>query len=121
MKNPSSAPNPPPAPGDDAELRRIEAMLRAIDPGRKAAAALSERRRERVLWSWRHPFLAWCIRHHIAISSVVCALVLAALFAWLRHENRVLEENSRIPDAVSPPVRILGTPATVPETPAPLP
>lgn len=119
MKKPPPAPQPPAA-DDAAELRRIEAMLRAIDPGRRAAAALSERRRERVLWSWRHPFLAWCIRHHAAISSIVCALVLAALLAWLRHEDRAIQERARIPDAVSAPVTILGAPAeTEPTAPRP--
>ena len=110
MNKPSPGTPPPPPPDNAAELRRIEALLRSVDPGRKAAESLSERSRERVLWSWRHPFLAWCIRHHIAISSAVCAIVLAALFAWLLHENRAIEEKTRIPDAVAPPVFILGNP-----------
>ena len=93
-------------PEQDLELLRLEATLRAIDPGRKAATALSERRRERVLWSWRHPVLAWCLRHHALIASVVAAAVLVALVLWMREVDRRNQERERIPEPVSAPVSI---------------
>ena len=102
---------------DDAELRRVEAMLRAVDPGREAAAALSARRRDRVLWSCRHPLLAWCMLHHAAIATAVAAAALALLFLWLVAKSREVRENNRIPDAVSAPVLLLDAPAAVPTAP----
>jgi hypothetical protein len=93
---------------DDPELRRVEAMLRAIDPGRGAAQQLSNRGRRRVLWSWRHPLLAWCIRHHAAIAVSVAAAVVALLFLWMVREQRAIRERQEVPKPVSAPVRVLG-------------
>jgi hypothetical protein len=103
-------------PEQDPELLRLEAALRAIDPGRKAAAALSERRRERVLWSWRHPILAWCLRHHALVASLLATAALVALILWMRAVDRRNQERGRIPDPVSAPVSIGAAPIPA-ETP----
>ena len=95
---------------EDTELRRIEAMLRAIDPGRNAARELSQRRRRRIVWSWRHPLLAWCVRHHIAVSVAAAAVVVVALAIWMVCEQRTLLKKQEVPEAVSAPVRVLSGP-----------
>jgi len=95
-------------PERDPELIRLEATLRAIDPGRKVAASLSDRSRERVMWSWRHPILAWCIQHHALVATAVAVAVLVTLFLCMRIVDRRLQERERIPDPVSSPVRIGG-------------
>lgn len=91
---------------EEQELRRLESALRAIDPGRKAAASLSERGRKRVLWSARHPFLAWCMLHHTAISSLVAVALLSGLLLWLLSASRAVREREQIPEAISAPVEI---------------
>ena len=95
---------------EDPELSRIEAMLRTIDPGRDAARELSNRTRRRIFWSWRHPFLAWCIRHHVAISVATAAAVVAVLAAWMIREQCAIVEKQAVPRAVSSPVRVLSGP-----------
>ena len=94
--------NPP----EDPDIRRIEAMLRAIDPGREAAKELSRKGRDRVLWSWRHPLLAWCIRHHALIATVVALATVAALAVWMVRRQCAERERLSPPDPVSAPVRI---------------
>ena len=86
--------NPP----EDPDIRRIEAVLRAIDPGQQAAKELSRKGRERILWSWRHPLLAWCIRHH--------ALIATAVALWMVRRQRAEHEKLADPVPVSAPVRI---------------
>ena len=90
---------------DDPELQRIEAMLRAVDPGREAARELSRRGRERVLWNWRHPLLSWCIRHHAALATAAALATVALLAVWMACEQRATRERQRIPAPVSAPVR----------------
>ncbi len=98
----------------DDDSRRLEAALRAIDPGRDAASELSARRRQRVMWSWRHPLLAWCIRHHSALALAGALAVVSALAAWMLFEQRAASENWRIPTSVSAPVRVLSPPVENP-------
>ena len=102
---------------DDPELQRIEALLRAIDPGREAARELSAKRRGRVLWSWRHPLLAWCIRHHVALSVTVAAMAVAALAAWMVCVQIAFREAQEVPEPVSKPVRVLSAPGPVEQSP----
>lgn len=92
---------------DDVDVREIEALLRAEDPGRGAEPELSARGRRRVLWSCRHPILAWCMLHHAWIATGVAVLILSLLYVWLVTKSREVHENNRIPDAVSPPVQLL--------------
>ena len=91
---------------EDSDIRRIEAMLRAIDPGRDAAKELSRRGRDRVLWSWRHPLLAWCIRHHAVIATVMAIAAVAALAVWMVRRQRAEHERIDNPVPVSAPVRV---------------
>ena len=101
--------NPPDAdvrrPDEEAEFRRVEELLRTLDPGRGAAPALSPKRRRSVLWSWRHPFLAWCMLHHRAIAFAVTAVSLALLLLWLLAMSRRADEENH-PRPVSAPVVI---------------
>lgn len=104
MKQPDSS---SPLPRDDeADYARIEAMLRSVDPGREAAKALSQKSRDRVLWSCRHPFLAWCMLHHRLMATLVAAVLLVLLFFWLLGKSRETWENNRLPDEVSPPIQL---------------
>jgi hypothetical protein len=67
-----------------ASVARTLSMLKAGDPGLVAPAALSARRRRRVLWAWAHPLLAWCVRRHHWVSLAAAILALLAVLAVLR-------------------------------------
>ncbi len=89
---------------EDTELAKLEAMLRAVDPGRDVARELSKKRRDRVMWAWRHPFGAWCMRHHRALAWTLTALAVAGIvWCLLRTE---FWEKPPAPEDVSPPVGI---------------
>ena len=90
---------------DELDMRKLEAALRAGDPGRGAAHALSQRGRERVLWSWRHPLLAWCMRHHAMLATAAALVTMTALALWMAREQRAARERQQVPTPISAPVR----------------
>ena len=76
---------------------------------------LSEDRRRRMLRAVTHPVLDWAYRHHILVSALIAAAVIAALVLYLRtvHTGR-----TDIPDA-GVQVLLHGGPPVQPATPSP--
>lgn len=93
---PPAASAPPPPRADDADMRALEAFLRAHDPALAFPAGFDAARERRLLRYMRHPRLALLLLHHrtlaFAGAALAVALVAAALY-WLvraRAEDPVL-------------------------------
>ena len=89
-------PAAPPSRPDDAEMRALEAFLRAHDPALAFPSGFDVARERRLLRYMRHPRVALLLLHHRTASLVgavlAVALVAAALY-WLvrdRPEDPVL-------------------------------
>lgn len=68
---------------------------------RRDGLHLTEERRSRVRWVFAHPLCDWIVRHHIAVSIIIAALVLCAVLLWLRLEGLRVR-----PDPITDGVRI---------------
>lgn len=88
MKEPD--PKAPPADAETAEMRAVEAFLRAHDPALAFPAGFDAARERRLLRYMRHPRLALLLLHHRTASllgaAAVVALVALALY-WLVRER----------------------------------
>lgn len=60
-----------------AEIEDTLDLLRAAESGPDIPDRLSERHRDRILWAFAHPGLDWVYRHHVLVSLLATALVLA--------------------------------------------
>lgn len=73
------------------KIQRTLDILKSHDPAASVAAEFSPRRRQRLIWLMAHPFIAKCIKHHIATSLILSAIFVAALLSallllWRREE-----------------------------------
>jgi len=67
-----------------AEIRETLDLLQAASQrGKGAAGVLSEDRRRRLARACMHPVLDWVYEHHVLVSVLVAALVIAVSFARL--------------------------------------
>jgi anti-sigma factor RsiW len=91
-----------------AEMQAALDCLRAASPPPQAARLqLSDARRRRVRRACMHPLLARIERHHVLVSILLAALVVAAVFLAVRYRRAW---NYRVPRGI--PVRVLpGPPA----------
>lgn len=58
-------------------------FMRRHDPAESVAAAISPKRRRRLIWLMEHPFVAKCLKHYKMTSLVVAVLVLIVTFLYL--------------------------------------
>lgn len=88
-----------------AEIDRTLGFLRAasIEESAVPPAHLSRERRERIAWSLTHPVRDWIAAHHVLVSLLAAAVLIAAAIVGLSR-LRVWKERDR--QAI--PVRIGG-------------
>lgn len=75
-----------------AELRETIAALRAATADAEAPAHVSAERREQFAWSIMHPFRDWLRRHHLLVSLVLAAILVAVIWLILRRVTPVQED-----------------------------
>ena len=93
-------------------IQKVVAALRLHDPGEAAAPAFEGRRRRRLLWLMAHPFIAACVRHHVATSIVVAVVLLAVATLVVMRVVRFA-----LPPKALPPVELIRDGGEAPETP----
>jgi len=90
-----------------AEGREIQATLDALYGASREEAGMPERlsedRRRRIIRALAHPVIHWIERHHMLVSLVVAAVVIAVVLGVLRRTR--LWDDDR---PVGPPVTIGG-------------
>lgn len=65
------------------KFKETIALMRRHDPAESVAAAISPKRRRRLIWLMEHPFVAKCLHHYKITSLVVALLVLILAFLYL--------------------------------------
>ncbi|MGI5868083.1 MAG: anti-sigma factor family protein [Kiritimatiellia bacterium] len=95
-----------------ARIQKAVDALRSHDPGEDAASAFEGRRRRRLLWLMAHPFIAACLRHHVAVSIIVAIVVLLVGTLVVVRVSRMGE-----PPKAMPPVELILNGVEEPDAP----